>query len=334
MKKISALMLNKRRVIALISAVLSFTALAVMPFFATKIYYIHVLIMCMIYACITSVWNLIAGYAGVFSFGFQALFGTGAYVSALLSIYFGWSPWFTMWIGAFSAMCVGSVVAIPSLKLKALPYICIATMCMGEIIRIIASNLTDITRGELGLSQIPKLFTENIKINSYYLILAMLVATLLLVTKIVNSPMGMSLKAMKDSQEASESLGINIAGTKIRIYMIGAFVAGAVGAFYAHYMNILTPTSVLGTSLMTQYVAMSLIGGMGTIVGPLFGSFLITISLELLRGLDDYRLIIYALLIIVAIIFMRNGIWGTLKEFVLSRCEEYRRDCEQKAKEK
>ena len=114
---------------------------------------------------------MIAGYAGVFSFGFQALFGTGAYVSALLSIYFGWSPWITMWIGALAAMCVGAVVAIPSLKLKQLPYICIATLCMGEIIRLIASNFPEITRGELGLSQIPKLFDGNIKVKSYYLIL-------------------------------------------------------------------------------------------------------------------------------------------------------------------
>ena len=120
-------------------------------------------------------------------------------------------------------------------------------------------------------------------------------------------------------QEASESLGINISGTKIRIYMIGAFIAGFAGAFYAHYMNILTPTSVLGTALMTQYVAMCLIGGLGTIVGPVFGAFLITTSLEVLRKMEDYRMIIYGLLIIITIIFLREGVWGTFKNFVLTR---------------
>ncbi len=321
MDRLSSSILHQRKRIAIAASIASVTALAALPFMVTKIYYIHVLILCMIYSCITSAWNLIAGYAGVFSFGFQALFGTGAYVSALLSIHLGWSPWTTMWIGALASMCIGALVATPSLKLKQLPYICIATLCMGEIIRLIASNFPQITRGELGLSQIPKLFDGNIKVKSYYLMLLILILTMALVIKIVNSPMGISLKAMRDSQEASESLGIDISGTKIMIYMIGAFIAGFVGAFYAHYMNILTPTSVLGTTLMTQYVAMSLIGGMGTIVGPVLGSFTITASLELLRGLEDQRLIIYALLIIITIIFLRNGIWGTLKDFVASRAE-------------
>ena len=321
MKGLSRMILFQRKRIAAAAAVIMLASLLALPFMVTKIYYIHVLILCMMYSCITSAWNLIAGYAGVFSFGFQALFGTGAYISALLSIYFGWSPWVTMWLGALAAMGVGAVVAVPSLKLKQLPYICIATLCMGEIIRLIASNFPEITRGELGLSQIPKLFDGNIKVKSYYLMLVILAVTLAIVVKIVNSPMGMSLKAMRDSQEASESLGINIPGTKICVYMIGAFIAGFVGAFYAHYMNILTPTSVLGTALMTQYVAMCLIGGMGTIVGPILGSFTITASLELLRKLEDYRLIIYALLIIATIIFLRDGIWGTFKGFMISRAE-------------
>ena len=103
--------------------------------------------------------------------------------------------------------------------------------------------------------------------------------------------------------------------------MIGAFIAGTAGAFYAHYLNVLTPTAVLGTAMMTQFVAMSLLGGLGTIVGPVVGSFSITIGLEVLRNADDYRMIVYALLIIVTIIFLRNGIWGSLRESVLAWAE-------------
>lgn len=103
--------------------------------------------------------------------------------------------------------------------------------------------------------------------------------------------------------------------------MIGAFIAGAAGAFYAHYLNVLTPTAVLGTAMMTQFVAMSLLGGLGTIVGPVVGSFSITIGLEVLRNANDYRMIVYALLIIVTIIFLRNGIWGSLREFALAWAE-------------
>lgn len=319
--KIANMLLTKRKKIALIFGVGLFLLMLAMPHLLTKTYYTRVLTFCMVYACVASAWNVIAGYAGVFSFGFQALFGLGAYVSALLSIELGWSPWITMWIGAFVSMCVGAVVAIPSLKLRQLPYICIATLCMGELIRILASNMPELTRGELGLSNIPKFFETGNNQNCYYLVLVLLTATLLVVIKIVNSPMGMSLKAMKDSQEAAESLGINIPGTKVMIYMIGAFIAGTAGAFYAHYINVLTPTSVLGTALMTQFVAMSLLGGLGTIVGPVLGSFTITIGLEVLRNVDDYRMIVYALLIIVTIIFLRSGIWGSLREIVLAWAE-------------
>ena len=239
-----------------------------------------------------------------------------------------------MWIGALVSMCVGAVVAIPSLKLRLLPYICIATLCMGELIRILVTNTPDLTRGELGLSNIPKFFATENNQKCYYLMLILLTVTLLVITKIVNSPMGMSLKAMKDSQEASESLGINISGTKVAIYMIGAFIAGTAGAFYAHYLNVLTPTAVLGTAMMTQFVAMSLLGGLGTIVGPVVGSFSITIGLEALRNAKDYRMIVYALLIIVTIIFLRNGIWGSLREFALTWAErQVLKDKETKKKE-
>lgn len=324
MTKLTNTLLYKRNRIAMVGAAVLFILLALFPLSITKTYFLHVVILCIVYSCITSAWNMIAGYAGVFSFGFQALFGMGAYVSALLSINLGWSPWLTMWIGALAAMCVGAVVAIPSLKLKLLPYICIATMCMGEIIRIIIANWTELTRGEMGLTNIPKLFADGNRYKYYYAALVMFAAVLAVVVKIVNSPMGMSLQAMKGSQEASESLGINIPGTKVRIYMIGAFIAGLVGAFYAHYMCILTPTAALGSSLMTSYVAMSLIGGIGTIVGPVLGSFLVTVGLELLRALDDYRMIVYALLIIVTIIFLRAGIWGSIKNLVMSRAEAKR----------
>lgn len=317
MKSLTLTDSSNRKRIALISSTIVLVVMILLPQLGIKNYYIRILTFCMVYGCVASAWNVIAGYAGVFSFGFQALFGTGAYVSALLGINFGLSPWITMWIGALCATLIGSLVAIPSLKLRQLPYICIATMCMGEIVRIVASNIPNITRGELGLSNIPKFFQSNNLVNCYYLMLSLLTVTVMLIVWMVNSPLGMSLRAIKDSQDASESLGINLRMTKLLIYMVGAFIAGTIGAFYAHYINILTPSSVLGTSLMTQFVAMCLLGGIGTIVGPILGSFSITLGLELLRNANDYRMVVYAALIIITIIFLRNGIWGSLKEFLL-----------------
>jgi len=312
-----------RKNVASICGIIAFAVLLLIPKMGVKNYWIRTLTFCMIYSCVSSAWNVIAGYAGVFSFGFQSFFGIGAYVSALLGINLGWSPWITMWIGALVAMLLGMIIAVPSLKLKETPYICIATMGMGELVRIIITNMPNLTRGELGLSNIPKFFSTSTNlISCYYLMLVLLTVTILVITLIVNSPLGMSLRAMRDSQEASESLGINVSKTKLMIFMVGAFIAGVAGAFYAHYLNILTPTSVIGTSVMTQFVAMSLLGGIGTIVGPILGSFTITLGLEFLRDASDYRMILYAMLIIIAVIFLRNGIWGTLKEQVLQLSHE------------
>ena len=323
MKRIYDAILYSHSKIAKVAILLLVAVMAIIPLVVTQSYYLHVLILCMIYACITSAWNLIAGYAGVFNFGIEALFGSGAYISALLSLNFNLSPWLTIWIGALAAMCIGAVVAIPSLKLKQLPYICIATMCLGEIVRLVAANFTSVTRGEMGLTSIPGLFQDGNRVSYYYVMLILFIIVLCVVMLIVNSPLGMSLSAMKGSQEASESLGINVPGTKVKIYMIGAFIAGVIGGFYAHYLCILTPTSVLSSTLMTSYVAMSLIGGIGTIVGPVIGSFVVTIGLEVLRTLEDYRMIIYALLIIVTIIFLREGIWGAGKNWLLAKAERY-----------
>jgi branched-chain amino acid transport system permease protein len=202
-------------------------------------------------------------------------------------------------------------------------------MCLGEVIRIIAANLVDLTRGEMGLWGIPVfnpigsiVFSSVNRVGYYYFIMVILAVVMFVVSKIVRSPLGMSLNAIKDSQDAAESLGVNVPYTKIKIYMISSFIAGIVGGFYAHYVLILTPTAVLGPQFMTEMVAMSLIGGLGTITGPVAGAFILTMTMESLRFLGNYRMIIYGAIIVVVIIFMRAGIWGTLKPIVTRKWDK------------
>jgi branched-chain amino acid transport system permease protein len=307
-----------------------FLFLVIIPAFTQTPYFLHVLILCMIYSCLVLSWNLISGYAGIFSFGFQALFGLGGYVSAILCIRSGISPWIGIFAGALVSMSIGAVVAIPSLMLRQMPYIAISTMCLGEVIRIIIANLVDITRGEMGLWGIPVfnrigpvVFSSVNRVGYYYFIMFVLAIVMFVVSRIVRSPLGMSLNAIKDSQDAAESLGVNVPYTKIKIYMISSFIAGIVGGFYAHYMLILTPTAVLGPQFMTEMVAMSLIGGLGTITGPVLGAFVLTITMESLRFLGNYRMVIYGTIIVAVIIFMRGGIWGTLKPLVTRKWSQW-----------
>lgn len=286
-------------------------------------YLVHVVLLCMLYACLGNAWNLIAGFAGVFNFGFQALFGLGAYVSALTVMKLGISPWIGIFLGALAAMALSTIIATPCIKLKKIPYICIATTAMGEIVRLVVKNTPNLTRGEQGLIGIPELFASGKTIPYYYFVLILFIVITGVMVLIVNSPMGMSLSAIKGSQDAADSLGINVTGMKIRIYMIGAFIAGLIGGVYAHYIGVLTPSTVLVGTFMTQIVAMTLLGGLGTIVGPIVGSFIITGSLELLRGFSDYRMVAYSLLIIVTIIFLRQGIWGSLRPYFFKLLEKF-----------
>ena len=298
-------------------AVVFIAILAVIPMLTQETYLLHVGILCMMYACFSSSWNLVAGFTGIFGLGFQALAGIGGYSSALLAMHLGISPWISIFIGATLAMFVGAFFSIPCLKLKQMPYIAISSMCLGEVVRIVVANWVDLTRGEMGLWGMPDfpdvgfiVFANGNRISYWYLILVFLAIYLFVVNKIVKSPLGRALNTIRDSQAAAESLGVNVAQTKIKVYLISSFMMGLIGGFYAHYMQILTPSSILSTTMMTLIVAMALLGGLGTIAGPVLGAFIITILTEALRVLADYRLIVYGLLIIVTVIFMRKGIWG------------------------
>jgi len=311
------------------AALVFFAIMAIIPLATNESYILHIGILCMMYSCYSLSWNLVSGFAGIFGLGFQALAGVGGYTSALLAIKAGISPWIGIFVGGLFALVVGSVFCIPCLKLKEMPYIAISSTCLGECVRLVVANLVDLTRGEMGLwgmGDFPNVgaikFEGGNRISYWYLVMIFLAIYLLVVNRIVKAPLGSALSAIRDSQPAASSLGINVPATKMRIYMISSFMVGVIGGFYAHYMGILTPSSVLGAQMMTQIVAMTLLGGLGTIAGPVVGSFTITILTETLRILGDYRMVIYGLIIVLAIIFLPKGIWGTLKPSVYKKLDE------------
>jgi len=175
----------------------------------------------------------------------------------------------------------------------------------------------DVTRGEMGLNGIPgmpAITLGGLTINFYerppyyYLMLILFVVILLVVYKLIHSPFGMALKSIRESPDAAASLGVNIVRFKIVVFAISAAMAGVVGAFYAHYIQVLTPSSVLALPLMVEIIAITLIGGLGTIIGPVIGAFVLTIGLEYLRFLGDYRMLLYGLVLVPLIMFTPEGL--------------------------
>jgi branched-chain amino acid transport system permease protein len=287
--------------------------LACLPFVLNDQYLIHLLILSMIYAMLAASWNLINGYAGVVSFGHQAFFGLGAYGSALLAMNAGLSPWLTLWFGGALAGVAGLVIGLPVLRIRSIAHVAVVTLAFAVIVHALASNLTDLTRGSLGLAGIPALPSfgpagMQARVFEYYVAVALLAATFAALIWLVHSRAGLALRALRDSEEAADSVGINLTFYKLAAFLISSFSAGVTGAFYAHYVQVLTPESAIGVPIMVTILVITLVGGIGTVMGPYFAAFLITIGLEMLRYLGDYRLIVYGMLLIVFVIFIPEGL--------------------------
>lgn len=283
-------------------------ALAVVPLVYPDSYLLHLMIIAMDLAVLASSWNLLLGYTGIFSFGHQAFFGLGAYVSALLTMHGGVSPWLGMPVAGMVSAIISPVIALPCLRLRGAPYISIATLSFAEICRITAMNLVGITRGELGLWGIPALIQGGSRVPFYYIMLAILTLTQWTVVAIVQSNLGLAFRSVRDSEAAAEALGVDISQTQTLAFVISSFIAGVAGAFHAHYLQILTPSSVLSVELMVRIVMVTLLGGLGTYIGPVLGAFGLTLGLEHIRFLGDYRFLVYGGSIVLLILFVPEGL--------------------------
>ena len=295
-------------------------ALLVVPLFVSNQFVLNLFVLAMLFSIFASSWNLVTGFAGLKTFGHHAFFGIGAYTSALTALHTGLSPFLTMWLGGLMATVAGFVVGASVLRIRSVPHVAIITLAFAEITRITASNLPDLTRGELGLWGYAGFgsfdwplvgaftFGPADRVPHYYLILALLVFSLTVIVALMRSRLGLSLLAIRDSQTAAASLGVRTTRAKLTAFMVSAFLVGVAGAFYAHYLVVLTPLSVMGLDLMIFILAMLLVGGLGTISGPVLGAFVVVFGIESLRVVGDYRVLIYGLLIMLAVRFFPEGL--------------------------
>ncbi len=297
-----------------------FVVLALLPFVIHNDYYLNILTICLIYAALASTWNLMVGYAGILSFGHQAFYGLGAYFSAIITIHLGVSPWLSLPLGGLFAALLSLTIGIPCLRLRIAPYIAIATLAFSEILLVVCKNWVSLTRGEMGLSGIPPLtgfrlgdfltvnFGSGSKIPNYYVMLSIYILAMLAMYWLMNSKVGLALKSLREDQDAAASLGVDVTRYKLIAFLVSSFFAGVTGAFYAHYLSILAPDSVFSVGEMVEVVAITLVGGIGTFLGPTLGAFTLIVGLELLRGLEDYRFMIYGAMLVIVVLLLPNGL--------------------------
>lgn len=254
--------------------------------------------------------NLLLGYAGQISLGHAGFFGLGAYLSGIMTTAFNVNSWVAIPVAAFIVGSLAFLIGFPVLKLKG-HYLAMATLGLGIIVYIVFNETIDWTGGPSGLSGIPNLEFAGISFDSdvknYYLIWGVTLLVMLFSLNLANSRFGRALRAVHDSEVAAQVLGVNTRLLKVQIFALSAIISSLAGSLYAHTMTFISPAS-FGFNFSIELLTMVVIGGLGSLYGSFLGAALLTLLPEILRGANDYDIIIYGALLMLMIMFMPGGL--------------------------
>ena len=283
--------------------------------------YLHILVLLYFYAYLTTSWNLVGGFAGVLPLGHAAFVGIGAYTSTILSLQYGISPWFGMLIGGVLATIVGVLIGLPTFKMRG-AYFALATIAFAEGLRVMVENIDFLgpfnLNGPRGL-QIPPMntgFTHFMfagKEPYYYIILILLIAVLGLTYVISRSKLGYYLNAGGEEPEAAMALGVNVARAKLVAMAMSSFLTALAGTFYAQFTLYIHPKSIISLDLSFEIAFIALIGGRGSIAGPVLGALLLRPVSDFSRiyfgdTLPGMHLIIFGAVLILVMLYQPRGL--------------------------
>ena len=305
----------------LVPAVAVLTAL-VLPLFIESRYIYHLLIMACIWGIAATAMNLIMGFTGQVNLAHGAFFGIGAYTSGLLMLKLGFAFWVALPLACVTASIFGLLIGMPALRTKG-AYFAIGTLCFGVIVTVIIDRWDTLTEGQRGLLGIPTpeaiplpfgltIIFENNMVATYYLLLAFLVLTVLVIYRIARSLSGRTFKAVKENEDLAASIGISPFRAKLIAFVASTFFAGLAGALYASYIGFLSP-EVSDFHVTFEVLIYTMIGGIGTMAGPIIGAIILPVISEMLHALAAYRMVAYGLMLVLVMIFVPSGIVGGLK---------------------
>lgn len=285
-----------------------------LPLYMKNLYYLHIINLAGIYALVVMGLNILSGYTGQTSMGQAGFFAIGTYVSALTMMNFNISFFIAVIIGIIVAAIFGLIISIPAMKLSG-PYLVLATVGFGEIVRLILLNWTPVTRGAAGLTGIPypSIFGMQIKteFQFFYLILAFLFIGTYIAIRLAKSKIGRTFSAIREDEIAAEAMGVNVNRYKIAAFVISAMFAGLAGGLFGSFSGVTSPDNFTFDESVA-FLSMSVIGGNKTILGGIFGAFILTFISEGLRVFQGSRLIMYGLILVFTVIYMPNGLVGVM----------------------
>jgi branched-chain amino acid transport system permease protein len=284
-------------------------------------YVLHILVLVLFFAFLGVAWNLLGGYAGQFSFGHAAFFGIGAYTSTLLLVRFGLSPWLGFLAGGALAAVFGCFAGYLAFRygLRG-PYFALVTLAFAEMLRLVALNWT-VVGGPMGiLIPLPRAgdalwrlqFPD--KLPYYYLMLALLGLALWLNRTIEHARLGHVLAAIRENEDAAEASGVDTLAAKLWAMAFSAFLTALGGTFYAQYFSFIDPTLAFGPAVSVEILLRPIVGGPGTLIGPVLGSLVLTplseLTRRLIRGRPGLDVMVYGAVLVAVVTFLPGGLVG------------------------
>lgn len=320
----------------IVAQIAALAALAVIPLVVHNDYYLHLLILALMWVVIGSAWNLLAGYTGQVSFGDAAFFGTGAYTAGLLVIHWGWSAWWGLLLGGIMAVVIAFPFGWICFRLRG-AYFALATLALNEVLRHVATIWESFTQGMVGVMIMQSYIS---KLPYYYIALALAASAIIIIRFVMRSRLGYYFLSIREDQDAAESLGVNTHFYKMLSLVIAAWLTGVAGALYMNYMGFIDPHVVFSLhDISIMAILVGIVGGVGTTYGPAVGAFIMVLVQEMFRTagfgyikaaakFTDVQFLIsaseqltkghalgFGILVVLVIRYMPNGVvgdWGKL----------------------
>ena len=298
-------------------AVLVFVVgLLILPLFSQDSYLLRILILTSIFALFAASWDLLSGFTGQMNFGHALFFGVAAYTSGLINIHTGFPVWASIPLGAVAGVLAGLIIGIPCLRLRG-TYLALTTLAFPIILMGVVFTIPDITGGELGVSGLSRL--SGSRVQDYYVCVLLMLSLGFIMWKITDSNTGIIFHAIREDEVAVRASGINTTRYKLMAFCLSGFFAGIAGGLYAHIMRTVGP-STLEVSLSFQVIIWSVFGGIVSIYGPIAGVFILFPLTELLRVVPKVRMLSFALLVLLTLLFMPEGLIPWVRDKIEKEC--------------
>jgi len=293
-----------------------FLILLGLPMITQDPYFLRILILTSIFAIFAASWDLLSGFTGQMNFGHALFFGVGAYGAALLNLHFHLPPWGSIPLGALASVLAGLIIGIPCLRLRG-TYLALTTLAFPIILMGILFAVPEITGGELGISGLDRLVRS--RVAQYYITVVVMVVLVVVMWKITDSNIGIIFHAIREDEVAVRASGINTTRYKLMAFCLSGFFAGMAGGLYAHFMRIAGP-STLEVSMSFQVVIWAVFGGVVTIWGPVGAVFILFPLLEFFRFWPELRMLLFAIVILLILLFMPQGLLPWIRDKIESEC--------------